>query len=442
MVFGTDEQTIYDLNIFPKYGDNISIFDFYNLTITKGGRNKLEQMLGNPICDLVEINNRISAIKYIKENKISCKLNNDYLDFIEFYLSQNTPILQDNFYDSISAKILYEIKPSNEYYIIQRGLEYLKHHLIVLSEFLQDIDDDGMSVFFRKLSDEIKNIKDNPEFMLFLKSQKQGFTFRQINHYDSLIRKSEKETIKKVLKLTYELDVYLSIAYVSIDKGLEFPNFLKESKPFLKLNRFFHPLIEKPIKNNFETISNKNFCFVSGANMSGKSTFLKTVGLCVYLAHIGFPVPAKEMELSMFNGFYSSINISDNINKGYSHYYSEVKRVKEVALKIKEKRKVLVIFDELFRGTNVKDAFDATLMVSKGFSEIKESLFFISTHIVEVGEELKKNKNIDFKCFLSSLNGEELMYNHKLNDGISNERLGLTILKNEKVIDIIRQINT
>ena len=180
------------------------------------------------------------------------------------------------------------------------------------------------------------------------------------------------------------------------------------------MSGFFHPLIDNPIMNDFEIIDNKNFCFVSGANMSGKSTFLKTVGLCVYLAHIGFPVPAKEMEISMFNGPYSTINISDNIEKGYSHYYSEVKRVKEIALMIKEKRKVLVIFDELFRGTNVKDAFDVTLMVSKGFSEINESLFFISIHIVEVGQELEKLESIDFRCFESSMIGEEPIYNYKL----------------------------
>jgi len=53
----------------------------------------------------------------------------------------------------------------------------------------------------------------------------------------------------------------------------------------------------------------------------------------------------------------------DNMNRGYSHFYSEVRRVKEVAMKLKEKNRLLVIFDELFRGTNVKDAFDASLLI-------------------------------------------------------------------------------
>ena len=440
MIFGTDEQTILDLNIFPKLKGDSSVFSFYNSTTTKGGRDELEQMLRVPMCNLEDINYRISTIKFISDNRITCNLDNEYLDFIEFYINHNTPILHDNFYDSIIAKISYEIKPSNEYYIIQRGLEYLRNHLLILSDFFKNIDKINKPIFFDQLLEEIERITDDPELEFFIKPNKERFTFRQINRFDFLIRKNKKEIVKRILDFTYELDVYMSVSDVSKKRKLGFPVILKSSKPILKMTGFFHPLIENPIKNDLKILDNKNFCFVSGANMSGKSTFLKTAGLCVYLAHIGFPVPAKQMEISLFNGLYSTINISDSIHKGYSHYYSEVKRVKDIALMIKEKRNVMVIFDELFRGTNVKDAFDATLMVSKGFSKIKESLFFVSTHIVELGEELEKIENIDFKCFKSSIDGDSPYYSYKLVNGISNERLGLEILKKENIMDIIKQI--
>ncbi len=175
--------------------------------------------------------------------------------------------------------------------------------------------------------------------------------------------------------------------------------------------------------------------------MSGKSTFLKSVGLCIYLSHIGFPVPAISMETSAFNGLYSTINISDNIEKGYSHYYSEVKRVKDIALMIKEKKRVFVIFDELFRGTNVKDAYEATLLIISGFTKIKDSLFIISTHIIEVGKELEKLQGPIFKCFNSRLEGEKPIYNYELIEGISSDRLGLTILRNEKILELIEEIS-
>lgn len=438
--FGTDKQTILDLNIFPQAKGDLSILDFYNSTKTKGGRDELEKMLSTPLTDFEEIQSRILTIQYIYDRQAECYLDNEYLDFVEYYLNQNTPILRDNIFYSITAKISYKIKPSNEYYIIFRGLEYLKNHLVILSDFLNKLDKSDIPGFFKRFLFEIENITKSYDFKMFIKPTKGRFTFVQINHFDHLIRNYKKEEIKRVLKLTYQLDAYLSVARTTKIQELGFPVLTKESKPYLKINRFFHPFIDSPIKNDINIEDNKNLCFVSGANMAGKSTFLKTIGLCVYLAHIGFPIPAKEMELSPFNGLYSTINISDDINKGYSHYYSEVRRVKDIALMIKEKKKVLVIFDELFRGTNVKDAFDATLMVSKGFTGIKDSLFFISTHIVEVGQELKKLKSVDFKCFESHLEEDKPVYNYKLINGISTERLGLTILKNENIMDIINQI--
>ena len=106
MIFGTDEQTILDLNIFPKVKGDSSIFNFYNSTKTKGGRQGLEHILRTPICNLKDINFRISTMKFISENGIDCELDNEYLDFIEFYINHNSPILQDNLYDSITTKIL------------------------------------------------------------------------------------------------------------------------------------------------------------------------------------------------------------------------------------------------------------------------------------------------------------------------------------------------
>lgn len=106
--------------------------------------------------------------------------------------------------------------------------------------------------------------------------------------------------------------------------------------------------------------------------MSGKSTFLKTIGLHIYLAHLGFPVPAKKLKISIFDGLFTTINLADNLNLGYSHFYSEVKKVKDIVLKINSKKNLIVIFDELFRGTNVKDAYDASLIIISTLAKIRD----------------------------------------------------------------------
>ncbi len=95
---------------------------------------------------------------------------------------------------------------------------------------------------------------------------------------------------------------------------------------------------------------------------------------------------------------------------------------------------MLVIFDELFKGTNVKDAFEASTSVIQAFSAVKDSLFLISTHILEVATEVKA----DFYCFQTSLASGVPVYDYVLRSGVSTDRLGLIILKNEGVLEIIR----
>jgi len=101
---------------------------------------------------------------------------------------------------------------------------------------------------------------------------------------------------------------------------------------------------------------------------------------------------------------------------------------------------MMVIFDELFRGTNVKDAYDGTLAIVSAFAQIRSSFFVISTHIVEVVEELKINKNINFRYFdIKEENGHPV-YTYKLREGMSSDRLGMYIIKKEGVIEMIHDI--
>jgi DNA mismatch repair protein MutS len=440
MIFGTDRQTLSDLNVFPQNRGSQSVFDYYNRTQTIKGKYLLYTMMDNPLNDLNEINSRICIIRFLYDNNLDCKLDKKDLDGIEYYLKLDKAILKNNILDSLHAYVANFITPDNEYYLIARGLTCLYKHLYNLIEFFDVLDVETLPDFLAEFKREVESIKHHPDFSSFMNRKKDKLSFTQVNSFDSLIRKKKKKTILNILEKTYLFDVYISMATVAHERELGFPDFVTDQSAGIKIEGFFHPLIKNPVKNDIYLADNKKLCFVSGANMAGKSTSLKSIGLCVYLAHIGFPVPAKNMEIPLFNGLYTTINLSDSINQGYSHYYSEVKRIKDITLLIQEKKRVFVIFDELFRGTNVKDAFDATLMITQGFARLTNSVFFVSTHIVEVGKELEKSDGICFKCFQSDSQGEQLIYNYKLKDGICSERLGLTILKNERIIELIDKI--
>jgi DNA mismatch repair ATPase MutS len=184
----------------------------------------------------------------------------------------------------------------------------------------------------------------------------------------------------------------------------------------------------------------QNFVFLTGANMAGKSTLIKSVGASVFLAHLGMGVPAKNMELTLFDGLLTNINVADNIVKGESYFFNEVQRIKNTIYKINNGKKWLVLIDELFKGTNVQDAMKCSLTVIKGLIKIKNSLFILSTHLYEIGEELKAYPNISFRYFETDVTEDQLQFSYQLKEGVSNDRIGYVILRREKVVEMLEKL--
>ena len=136
---------------------------------------------------------------------------------------------------------------------------------------------------------------------------------------------------------------------------------------------------------------------------------------------------------------YTSINVPDNINLGYSHFYAEVLRVKKVAIEVSRSKRLVVIFDELFKGTNVKDAYDATLAVAQALSKRRACSFLISTHIIEVGQDLGKScDNVTFAYLPTVMDGKVPRYTYRLQPGITADKHGMIIINNERIIETIR----
>jgi DNA mismatch repair ATPase MutS len=245
--------------------------------------------------------------------------------------------------------------------------------------------------------------------------------------------------MKVLLDIIHRLDVYIAVAGVAKAKGFVFAHALPKDRNILDVKGFHHPSLPKGVNNDLTFNQGNNVLFLTGANMAGKSTLMKSFGIAVYLAHMGFPVAAEKMEFSIRDGLYSSINVPDNISQGYSHFYAEVLRVKKIAEEVSSSRDLVVIFDELFKGTNVKDAYDATLAVTEAFSDFRNCFFIISTHIIEVGEQLMKgNQHIQFSYLPTIMDGVMPRYTYKLQEGITSDRHGMMIIHNERILEIIK----
>jgi DNA mismatch repair protein MutS len=437
MKFDIDKQTTNDLELFEKNKGDKSVFSLFNYTKSIGGKKRLETIFANPFTELDLIKRRINIIKGFQDNEDDFEIDKECLDFIEHYLLQPNIPNHYSILDSYLKTISYKIKPKNEHYIVQRGIRYLIALLNEIYDYSVDSKQKNTSEFLNNcrllIRDKIENT--SIRAIIGLKNRRKLYPY-EFGKLDYLFRKSELNNIKDLLDIIYEIDVYKSIAYAANKHGLTLPTFTNKSN-YYNAQGLFHPFLDSPIANDLGFLSNHNICFLTGPNMAGKSTFLKTISISIYLAHLGFPVPAKTLETSLFNGLMTTINLSDNINKGYSHFYNEVLRVKYVAERINQVGSIFVVFDELFRGTNVKDAYEASLAVISAFSKLNKSVFAISTHIIEVADKLNNNESIFFKYFEANLVDDTPQYNYKIKDGVTDERIGMYILKKEKVIETI-----
>lgn len=435
MPFEVDQQTLNDLSLTGINNDGI--FHLFK-PVTVGGMVKLKEIFDNPLTDIEILQSRVAAIRFFAGSRFHIVLHKEETDFITFYLEQGGRLPKTSKTRAINNEFRNWLKPSNQHYVITRGIGLLLNLLNKVAAAFEG-HHQTLPIFLKTLRQQTNKLLESIPSDLVSKTKFSAVDREKLDH---IFRHSKKEEIKAFLSTLYMVDVFNSVAVTANMLNFGYPEFRTDTYPELKLKGFFHPFVKQPVINDIQFTANHNMCFITGANMAGKSTLLKSIGICVYLAHIGFPIPAASMQTTVFNGLFTTINLADNIKTGHSHFYSEVMRIKEVAIAVGNKKNILVIFDELFRGTNVKDAYDASLTIIKAFADVKDSVFIISTHIVEVADELKTIDNIFFSCLKTEMVKQRAVYDYILKQGISNERLGMRIIEEAGLVATIKaQVN-
>jgi len=447
MQFYYDEQTLLDLELFKSHQKEQSIYDLFKITKTLGGRVRLKYMMQNPTFDKNLLERRVQSIRFLHAHDFRLNITNQHIDFIDHYLNSGLLILKNNQVDIFAQKIKNSIVDQENFYIISTGVKYATFSLNSIFNLAHDMKKyDDLPAYIRELVDEVmrvSQIKEIADVFAQIGSpdgvNDTKLDLKKIFRLDNLYRDSQLDNLRAMIDVIFEFDALIAIAQTAKKYELSFPIYLDSDRPKLEIKQLFHPFIESPVKNDFY-IHEKNFCFLTGSNMAGKSTLLKSISLIIYLAHIGFPVPAAHIKTSVFDGLFTTINLSDNLNLGYSHFLNEVKRVKEAALQLQKGKQYFIVFDELFKGTNVKDAFEASLLIIKALAKITSSVFIISTHLLEIADEINTEKNISFRFLETTVKDNLPIFSYRLQQGVSKNRLGMTIVKNEGIIDILNRI--
>jgi DNA mismatch repair ATPase MutS len=234
-----------------------------------------------------------------------------------------------------------------------------------------------------------------------------------------------------------EADTYISFSgYAYNNPDYVFPEILGTDKLLIESTQLGHPLIHsgKRVCNDYRVDGWGNFTILTGANMAGKSTFLRTVGMNMILSGCGAPVCAQSMTLSPVD-LVTSIHTIDSLANNESYFYAELKRLQMIIELLKDGHKIFIILDEILKGTNSRDKQSGSRALVRQLIQMKAA-GIIATHDLSLGElEKKFPDHVKNLCFEINIEKEQLEYDYTLRKGIAEnmnatilmERMGITI---------------
>ncbi|MCB0742366.1 MAG: hypothetical protein KDC67_00560 [Ignavibacteriae bacterium] len=331
------------------------------------------------------------------------------------------------------TEILYdEVRKFSSIFKFIENYNYTSHQSLkeLLQPFLKAESAPSKSLSKINITIEILNMRKNPFLWFFFMS------VAPIDYLLSIRVEKFRESIKtdfpQWLNTWYNLEAYCSLAeFAYLNPDYNFAE-INETQKLIEAKNIGHPLINptQKVANDLLINETTKTNLITGSNMSGKSTFLRTIGVNVLLAYSGSVVNAEKFVISKFN-LYTCIKVSDSVVDGLSYFYSEVKRLKNIIDEIKNKNeKSLVLIDEIYKGTNNVERIIGSKALIKYLSN--ENIYsIITTHdleLIKIADEIRNVKNYHFKELIEE---NKMSFDFKLMEGPCPTTNALKIMKLE-----------
>ena len=234
-----------------------------------------------------------------------------------------------------------------------------------------------------------------------------------------LVKQEIAHLLPRWLDAWHELETLNSLAnFAYLNPGYVFPDCSSRADRFVARS-LGHPLLKPQSKvcNDFELNEDQRIVILTGSNMAGKSTFLRTVGLNLALAYAGAPVNASSMQTSLFRIF-TCIKVSDSVQDGLSYFYAEVKRLQALlaATEVDDELPVLFLIDEIFRGTNSRERLIGSRSYIRSLSQ-RRTMGLIATHdleLIKLADEIKGVTNYHFR---EEVLDSRMVFDYRLRSG-------------------------
>lgn len=236
--------------------------------------------------------------------------------------------------------------------------------------------------------------------------------------------------IREWLDVIGEFEKLSSLAIIRYDnQHWCMPVVLNTGDGILTSESMGHPLLHESIRisNDLNLGAHSKILLITGSNMSGKSTLLRTAGINLVLAYCGSPVCAKEFQCSIMD-IYTSMRVSDNLEENISSFYSELLRIKMLTQACKAGKRVFFLLDELFKGTNSLDRHTGAKILIKNLVSY-DSTGMVSTHDLELGELENEYGGIRNYHFQEYYKDSRIYFDYKLSPGVSTTRNAIYLMK-------------
>jgi DNA mismatch repair protein MutS len=279
MSFVTDKQTLTDLNLTGKYKEG-SMLTLFNRVKTRGGELLMEDMFRAPLTTANAINDRVAKIKYIQQLNLQLCINRDLIEMASQYLTENRPFNQlSSVFQAYKEKTQEVVYRSEKYYLHQKNIHAVQELLHAASNLLGQLKKKGTPQNpCSKMEERLDKIVNAPS----LKSlrPKYPYTVAQMAHCHYLFLNKYREGLEELLKLVYLFDVFISVAYVATHNGLTYAQAHdNQGDKLIEVKNMRHPSLSDAVGNLITLSKNENVLFLTGANMAGKSTWMKTLGV-------------------------------------------------------------------------------------------------------------------------------------------------------------------
>ena len=334
-------------------------------------------------------------------------------------LSLHTSKTQDTFQQYY--KLFYAIeKESFESELLKEQRQYIIHDSEKVSKTIQK---------FSKMLDALD--QRNNIFVAFFGNAFFLWDIMQSYRIEKWIEKHQSE-VESWFKVVAFFDAYNSLGNFAFNHPTyDFPE-INDNDLVIKAENLAHPLIKKEnlVANNF-TINKENIFIITGANMAGKSTFLRTISLFIVMGNTGLPVCASSASYSPIK-LITSMRALDSLSKDESYFFSELKRLKFIVDKIKDDN-YFIILDEILKGTNSKDKAEGSIKFVEKISKSK-SLGMIATHDLSLCDVAKKNDKVQNYYFDAYVKNNELSFDYKLKEGVCKNMNASFLLKRMGIV--------